>query len=186
MNSEQTGRSRRAVFFDRDGIVNRRRIDDYVRRWEEFEFLPEIFPVLRRAHEAGYAAILITNQRGIARELMSESALHGIHASMQRELEERSGAGFDAIYYCPHASDAGCACRKPAPGMILDAARDHGIDLAHSWMIGDSESDVVAGRAAGCRTILVSPTDVDSVADAVVDSLERAWERIESETSAAR
>lgn len=124
MNSSVLPATRRAVFFDRDGIVNRRRVDDYVKRWEEFEFLPEIFAILPRVHEAGYIAVLVTNQRGIARGLMTEEALGEIHRTMQGRLRERTGAGFDAIYYCPHERDAECDCRKPLPGMLLEAARE--------------------------------------------------------------
>lgn len=175
MNSSELNLLRPAVFFDRDGIVNRRRVDDYVRQWGDFEFLPEIFTILPRAREAGFVAILVTNQRGIARGLMSETALETIHASMQRELARVAGAVFDAIYYCPHERDAGCNCRKPLPGMLLDAARDHALDLEASWMIGDSESDIAAGLAAGCRTILVSDHRGHSVADVVVRTLVQAW-----------
>jgi D-glycero-D-manno-heptose 1,7-bisphosphate phosphatase len=180
MISSELSAPRRAVFFDRDGIVNRRRVDDYVKRWEEFEFLPEIFEILPRVHAAGYVAILVTNQRGIARGLMTEQALDEIHRTMQRQLRERAGAAFDAIYHCPHERDAGCSCRKPMPGMLLDAAREHALDLPSSWMIGDSESDVAAGRAAGCRTILVSDTATTSVADAITATLGEAWAAIEN------
>jgi D-glycero-D-manno-heptose 1,7-bisphosphate phosphatase len=180
MISKELETSHRAVFFDRDGVVNRRRVADYVKEWEEFEFLPEIFDVLPRVHAAGYLAVLVTNQRGIARGLMSEDALAGIHDAMQAELARRASVRFDAIYFCPHERDAGCACRKPLPGMLVDAARDHGIDLGRSWMIGDSESDIEAGRAAGCRTILIAGDGVDSAADIVVGSLEEAWRRIET------
>jgi D-glycero-D-manno-heptose 1,7-bisphosphate phosphatase len=182
MNSNELNASRRAIFFDRDGIVNRRRIDDYVKEWSEFEFLPEIFAVLPRVRKAGYLAILVTNQRGIARGLMSEKSLATIHDAMQRELERRGGAGFDAIYHCPHERDAGCSCRKPLPGMLVDASREHAIDLASSWMIGDSESDIMAGRSAGCRTILVGDATVHSSADAVTATLEEAWTLIERES----
>lgn len=178
MNSNELHNSRRAIFFDRDGIVNRRRFDDYVKSWDEFEFLPAIFDVLPPAIDAGYLAILITNQRGIARGLMSVDDLSAIHDHMQRELEQASGARFDAIYFCPHERDAACDCRKPLPGMLIDAARDFAINLNASWMIGDSESDVAAGRAAGCRTILIANESVDSDADCVVASLEDAWRAI--------
>jgi D-glycero-D-manno-heptose 1,7-bisphosphate phosphatase len=176
MISNDLSTLRRAVFFDRDGVVNRRRVDDYVKAWEEFEFLPEIFSVLPEARAHGYLAVLVTNQRGVARGLMSEESLARIHEAMQSELERASGATFDAIYFCPHERDAGCNCRKPLPGMLLDAARDLAIDLARSWMIGDSESDIAAGRAAGCRTILIG--DGASSADYVVGSVAEAWREI--------
>lgn len=177
MNSDELRTSRRALFFDRDGVVNRRRVDDYVKRWEEFELLDGVADVLRQARAAGFVAILVTNQRGIARGLMTEEDLAAIHEGMQRELA--GAGGFDAIYYCPHERDAGCSCRKPLPGMLFEAASEHDLDLASSWMIGDSESDVAAGRAAGCRTVLIAPAGTDSAATAVVTTIDEAWREIE-------
>src|SRR5207248_5262407 len=111
-----------AIFFDRDGVVNRRRVDDYVKSWEEFEFLPEIFDLPPRVHVAGCLAVLVTNQRGIGRGLMSEEMLDEIHRRMQSTLHDRTGHNFDAIYHCPHDLADGCECRKPLPGMLLHAA----------------------------------------------------------------
>ena len=166
---------RRALFFDRDGIINRRRFDDYVKRWEEFEFLPDIFSVLGDVVAAGYLPVLITNQRGISRGLMTLEDLMSIHEKMQQELLSRAGAQFGGIYYCPHGNDAGCDCRKPLPGMLHRAADDFDIDLAASWMIGDSESDVEAGLAAGCRAALVAPQGTASRAEIVAPTLGEAW-----------
>jgi D-glycero-D-manno-heptose 1,7-bisphosphate phosphatase len=175
----KSGESRPAIFFDRDGVVNRRRVDDYVRTLDDFEFLPEIFEVLPRVRDEGYLAVVVTNQRGIARGLMTENALHEIHRSMQQELVATTGTAFDAIYYCPHERDAGCNCRKPLPGMLLDAARDLDIDMASSWLIGDSESDVEAGIAAGCRTVLIAhDVATRSAAQQIVTSLREAWHYI--------
>jgi D-glycero-D-manno-heptose 1,7-bisphosphate phosphatase len=171
---------RPALFFDRDGIVNRRRLDDYVKSWDEFEFLPEIFEVLAEVVAAGFRTVLITNQRGVSRGLMNLDALHRIHRSMQRELSGLIGSSFDAIYYCPHGKDDGCDCRKPLPGMLLRAAGEHEIDLASSWMIGDSESDVEAGIGAGCRAALVAPFGTPSRATIVAPSLVEAWQAIKA------
>ncbi len=168
----------KALFIDRDGVINKRRMADYVKRTEEFEFLPEIFEVLPLIHAAGYLAIVITNQRGIGRGLMSEADLEEIHRSMQHQLHERTGHGFDAIYHCPHDHADSCACRKPLPGMILQAASRFDIDLASSWMIGDSESDIDAGIAAGCRTVRIHPPGGSTRADLTAESLAGAWERI--------
>jgi D-glycero-D-manno-heptose 1,7-bisphosphate phosphatase len=170
--------NRSAIFLDRDGIVNVRRIDDYVKKPEEFVFLPEIFDVLPDVHRHGRLAVLVTNQRGIAGGMMTEEALAGIHAAMQEELERRTGSRFDAIYYCPHERDAGCDCRKPLPGMLVSAGVELGIDLAASWMIGDSETDIEAGIAAGCRTALVGSESRTTRADLVAPSLTAAWESI--------
>lgn len=165
-----------AIFIDRDGVVNRRRIGDYVKRWEEFEFLPGIFDVLPEIHRLGLLAVLITNQRGIGRGLMSEEDLAEIHASMSRELRERTGHDFDGMYHCPHDRDEGCDCRKPKPGMLVRAAADLEINPKDSWMIGDSESDIEAGIAAGCGgTVRIGSPDTDTSADALVADLKQAW-----------
>ncbi len=164
-----------ALFLDRDGIINRRIVDDYVRRWEDFIFLPDIFEVLPAVHDAGLLAVVVTNQRGIARGLMSERELTDIHERMQGELMERTGHRFDAIYHCPHDREAGCDCRKPRPGMLLQAARDNSIDLAASWMIGDTESDIEAGIAAGCSTALVAPPGTSTRASLLAPTLSAAW-----------
>lgn len=166
---------RRAIFLDRDGVLNVRRVDDYVKRWEEFSFLPGIFQVLPEIHRAGYLAVLVTNQRGIGRGLMELGDLETIHDLMQRELELRSGHRLDAIYFCPHDRDAACDCRKPLPGMLLEAARDLEIDLEGSWMIGDSESDIEAGRAAGARTVKIDPELGATSAEILVADLVAAW-----------
>lgn len=164
-----------AVFIDRDGVVNRRRVADYVKTWQEFQFLPDIFQVLPEIHAAGYRAILITNQQGIAKGLMAEGDLAAIHAHMQDELYRRTGHRFDGIYFCPHGKDDGCNCRKPEPGMLLRAADEHGIQLSCSWMIGDSESDVVAGLRAGCRAIRIGERGTETAAERLVENLAGAW-----------
>lgn len=168
----------KALFIDRDGVINKRRMADYVKRTEEFEFLPEIFEVLPLIHAAGYLAIVITNQRGIGRGLMNEADLEEIHRTMQQQLRERTGHTFDAIYYCPHDHADACACRKPLPGMILQAAARFEIDLERSWMVGDSESDIDAGIAAGCRTARIHPAGGSTRAELSAESLAGAWEQI--------
>jgi len=147
---------RPAVFLDRDGVINRRLPGDYVRRWEDFEFLRGARAGLRLLREAGLLLVVITNQRGIGRGLMSEADLAAVHERMQAALA-RAGAAVDAIFHCPHDSAAGCDCRKPRPGMIEAARRRFGVDLARSWVVGDSLTDLEAGRAAGVRGILVVP-----------------------------
>ncbi len=165
----------RAIFLDRDGVVNRRIVGDYVRDWSTFEFLSDIFSVLPEIRESGYTAVLVTNQRGVARGLMTEEDLAAIHERMQNELASATGHRFDAIYYCPHDSSTGCDCRKPLPGMIVRAALEHDIDIPASWMIGDSESDIEAGAAAGCRTARVMEGDDATTADLHATSLRDAW-----------
>ncbi len=166
------------VFLDRDGIVNARVMDGYVEAWDGFELLPEFPELLRKVRAMGYVAIVITNQRGVARGIMSRQAVDDIHTSLKALLKHDFGLDLLDVMVCPHEKDA-CNCRKPQPRMILDAAEKHGIDLAASWMIGDTESDVEAGRRAGCRTILVSAESGETVATARVSSMRELVRRIE-------
>ncbi len=164
-------------FLDRDGVINRRLPGAYVRHRSEFEFLPRATEALRLLTEAGRRLIIVTNQRGIARGLMTEAELHALHAWMLAELDE-AGAHIAAIYFCPH-DNGECECRKPQPGMLAQAQRDFpDIDLAAAVLIGDSWSDMQAGRQAGCRTMLVSsdpsPEAVALASDGVMPSLYEA------------
>jgi D-glycero-D-manno-heptose 1,7-bisphosphate phosphatase len=168
----------KAIFFDRDGVVNQRRVDDYVKNWEEFHFLPDIFEVLPDVHRAGWTTVLVTNQRGIGRGLMSGADLENVHRRMQEELTRRIGRGFDAIYHCPHDIGDNCDCRKPLPGMLVQAGVDLGLSLPDSWMIGDSESDIRAGLAAGCHTARIIANGETSRAEIIGGSLLEVWERI--------
>jgi D-glycero-D-manno-heptose 1,7-bisphosphate phosphatase len=142
----------RAVFLDRDGVINQEAPDgQYVTRWEDFHLLPGVIEGIAQLNRAGLRAIVVTNQRCVAKGLLTEAELEKLHRQMCEHLA-RAGAKIDAIYYCPHELEPACDCRKPAPGMLLEAARSHGLDLAASWMIGDSDSDIQAGKNAGCRT----------------------------------
>lgn len=143
------------MFFDRDGIVNfPPEAGGYIRCAEDFVVMPAFLEALRISAEHGYDAIVITNQQGVGRALYSEDVLEEIHAKLL-QCVAASGLGILAIYHCPHLAEENCACRKPKPGMILRAATDWQIDLAASWMVGDSLRDVDAGVSAGCRTVLV-------------------------------
>ncbi len=147
--------SKKAVFLDRDGVLNHRLPDGaYVTTWAEFRFCRGVKKALRLLKQEGYLLIVVTNQRGVGRGLMTEEDLSRIHRRMERELE-KSGAPLDAILYCPHDIDAACRCRKPQPGMILEALRRFGIERSGSYIIGDSETDLEAGRAAGLRGLLI-------------------------------
>lgn len=161
---------RKCVFFDRDGIVNRSPGKGYVERWSDFVLEPEFVEVLKRIRSLGYEGVVITNQSGVARGVMSEDAVRDIHARLQEELTKEHGAPLLDILYCPH-SDGQCDCRKPQPGMLLRAASKHSIDLEQSWMIGDQERDIEAGRRAGCRTILVDDSARVTRADFRVGNL---------------
>jgi D-glycero-D-manno-heptose 1,7-bisphosphate phosphatase len=167
---------RRAVFLDRDGVINQKLPEGgYITRWDQVTFLPDSAKAVKRIRDAGFFAVLVTNQRAVAKGFLSEMDLQFLHERMWLELF-REEKGFDAVYYCPHEKNPPCECRKPRPGMLLRAAQDHGIDLARSWMIGDSESDVLAGKTAGCRTIRLCSRQFkcSSSADEVVESLHEA------------
>jgi D-glycero-D-manno-heptose 1,7-bisphosphate phosphatase len=155
----------RCVFFDRDGIVNR--CPDparYVLNVEAFHLLSPFVDALRVVLEKGYKAVIITNQSGVGRGAMTQETLDEIHAHMHRLLEA-DGLGLLDVMVCT-ATDDNHSHRKPNPGMLLEAAERHGLDLPSSWMIGDQERDVVAGKRAGCgHTVLVRKTDKPTVAD---------------------
>lgn len=154
----------KAVFFDRDGIVNKRLIDKYVLNSKQFEFIPEIFDILAKVKAKGYLAIVITNQQGIGKGLMTEEDLAAIHHEMQYELQYKSKVSFDDIYFCGDLKSANSLRRKPNPGMLLEAADAHNIDLPTSIMIGDSKSDTAAANAAGVQSIFVSADEKDDAA----------------------
>ncbi len=146
----------KVVFLDRDGVINKKaREHDYIKSWREFEFLPEAITALKLLIEKGYDIFIITNQRGIARKLMTLGTVNNIHHLMQVELAKHNVSITD-IYVCPHDYADDCTCRKPKPGMIFRAAKDHGIELGNSICIGDSDSDIIAGTNAGCTSYLVS------------------------------
>lgn len=145
----------KAIFLDRDGTINVEK--DYLINPADLVLLPGAGEALRRGQEAGFLLIVVTNQSGVARGYFTASAVEDLHDHLQNELFS-FGVRIDAFYLCPHHPEHGdgpCHCRKGEPGMLLQAARDHRIDLAASWMIGDKLSDVEAGINAGCRSILV-------------------------------
>lgn len=148
---------KKVVFLDRDGVINKKAPEnDYVKNWSEFVFLPGAIEALKLLTQNGYDIHIITNQRGIARGMMSERDLKVIHEKLKDELEKHD-TKIRQIYYCPHAEDDGCDCRKPKPGMLFQAAGEHDFDLTKADFIGDDERDLQAGDAAGCKTILVEP-----------------------------
>lgn len=152
----------RAVFLDRDGVINQRPPEgEYITRWEDFHILPGVAAGIALLNHAGFSVIVVTNQRCVAKGLMTEADLQKMHERMTDVLA-RAGAKIDATFYCPHEIEPHCDCRKPAPGMLLSSARLRGIDLRTSWMIGDSDNDVEAGVNAGCKTARVIATDATS------------------------
>lgn len=157
----------KAVFLDRDGTINK--YVGFLRDIDEFELLPGVAEAVKLINASGYLAIVVTNQPVIARGEVTVPQLQEIHNKMETLLGAE-GAYLDAIYYCPHHPHKGyegevpelkfdCDCRKPKPGMLLKAAEEFNIDLSQSWMIGDGENDIKAGKAAGCRTVLIGADD---------------------------
>lgn len=148
----------RAVFLDRDGTINMEK--EYLYRIDEFEFVPGAPEAIRRLNEAGFVVVVVTNQSGVGRGYYTEDDVETLHRFISRELE-RHGAHVDAWMYCPHlppgkgSYSLACSCRKPLPGMLLEAAGRFNIDLKRSIMIGDKCVDMEAAVAAGCRPILV-------------------------------
>lgn len=154
---------RPTVFLDRDGVLNKKPTQArYVRNWEEFEWLPGTREALRLFAEAGYRVVVISNQAGISRGVMSEEDVQTIHRRM-REEATAAGGRIDAVYYCPHGGDDDCTCRKPKPGMLLQAQREFALDLSRVIFIGDDERDGQTSASAGCRWIQV--TEVISLLD---------------------
>ena len=143
-----------AVFLDRDGVIN---VDHgYVSTWERFEFLPGVPDALRALQDAGYLLIVVSNQSGIGRGYYCEADVESLNQVIAQHLGSTVGVTLSGFYHCPHHPTEAegefrrqCDCRKPAPGMIRQAVLDHGIDLKTSLLVGDKDSDIEAGRAAG-------------------------------------
>lgn len=145
-----------AIFLDRDGVINQKPPDGtYVASVNELHFLPGAIDAVARLSQSGYSIFIVTNQRGIARGLMTQRDLDEIHLLLHRAVL-RCGGRIQKIYVCTHDHQEKCQCRKPNPGMLLQAQLEYGVDLKSSWMIGDSPSDLSAGRQAGCRTAIVN------------------------------
>ena len=143
----------RAAFLDRDGTIARD--VHYCRRPEDFEILPTVPEAIRLLNENSFKVIIITNQSGIARGYFTEETLARIHQKMKEELAQ-SGVKIDAIYYCPHHPDDNCECRKPETALFLKAAKELDIDFSSSFVVGDMQMDIDAGRALGTKTVLVT------------------------------
>jgi D-glycero-D-manno-heptose 1,7-bisphosphate phosphatase len=143
---------RRAAFLDRDGTIGEEL--GYVNHIDRFQIFPFAAEAIRQLNQAEIPVIVVTNQSGIARNIFPESLVHEVHKKMVAELA-KGGAWIDAIYFCPHKTEDACECRKPNPGLLLRAAREHALDLPASWVVGDRYADLEMGHAAGARGILV-------------------------------
>lgn len=144
-----------AIFLDRDGtlMVDKHYLNDA----KKIEYLPGVFEALKTLQTIGFRLIVVTNQSGVARGIISLEQLQAIHDKMTHDFAQ-AGVHFDAIYFSPHAADSHHPTRKPNPGMLLEGQRQFAIDMKKSWMIGDSPADIEAGQRAGTRTILLRPT----------------------------
>lgn len=159
----------KAIFLDRDGTINK--YVGFLRDINDFDLIEGVAKAIKKINESGYLVIVVTNQPVIARGEITEVELQKIHNKMETLLGEE-GAYLDAIYVCPHHPDKGyvgevadlkidCECRKPKPGMLLNAAKDYNVDLGQSWMIGDSLSDIIAGKRAGCKTAFLGKEEIE-------------------------
>ncbi len=145
--------STRAILLDRDGVLDRDRVD-YVKNADELVMIDGVPEAVAALGAAGYTVLVVTNQSCVGKGILPMEGVRAIHELIQRELSV-AGGRVDAFYICPHAPDHGCDCRKPAPGLMLQAQRDWGFDPAETWLVGDATRDILAGQAAGCRTALV-------------------------------
>ena len=141
------------VILDRDGTINHDS-DNYIKSPAEWRPIDGSLEAIARLTQAGYRVVVATNQSGIARGLFDSATLIAIHAMVQRAVA-LAGGRIDAFFFCPHAADSACACRKPKPGMLLEIARRFNVSLADVCMVGDAQRDVEAAAAAGARPVLV-------------------------------
>lgn len=194
-DSGRTSVRKRAVFLDRDGTIM---IDTgYCHEPDKVQLIHGAHEGLRLMADAGFLLAIVTNQSGLARGYFTERELCAVNSRLRQELQFH-GADFDVLFYCPHHPDDGCNCRKPRPGLILQAASDYNLDLPSSFTIGDKESDVQAGHLARTRTILVSQkpgtsrfanflvTDLVEAAHIVINNAEKVTNRAPEETCACR
>ena len=168
--------SKKAIFLDRDGVVNKE--VNYLFKIEDFEFIDGIFDACLYFQNLGYAIIIVTNQSGIARKYYTESDYQIVTKWMLRQFED-NGIEILNVFHCPHGPDSTCDCRKPKPGMFLKAKEQHNTDMEKSWLIGDKEVDVIAANAAGIEnTILVRSghriDESNSNARFILDSIQQS------------
>ncbi len=173
-----------AIFLDRDGTINVEK--NYLYRFEDWEWISGAQAAIAKLNEAGFLVVVVSNQAGVARGLYTEQDVIRLHEQVVVDLNS-SGGNIDAFYYCPHHPEHGdnrdCDCRKPRPGMLLEAAKVHNINLSKSWIIGDRGIDIKAGQLAGVSTILVRTgygedesgraSGAIFVADSLCDAIER-------------
>jgi len=145
---------KKAVFFDRDGVLNKEK-KNYVKTIEELEIFPNIIEPIKKLTNYGFVIIVITNQSAINRGFTTHKNVDEIHLILQNYLKQ-NGTKIDGFYYCPHIPDENCICRKPKPGLFFKAADEFKLNLELSWMIGDNDTDIQAAISAGCKAIKIS------------------------------
>jgi histidinol-phosphate phosphatase family protein len=161
--------SYKAVFLDRDGVINKERTD-YVKTVNELVILDDIINPIKKLKDNGFLVVVISNQSAINRGLTSHQNVENIHSAIQMYLQ-KNGTQIDAFYYCPHRPDEHCECRKPKPGLLIKAINDLKIDVKSSWMIGDRDSDMEAAKLVGCKAIkITSNSRFNSAVQSILNS----------------
>ena len=174
--------NRAAVFLDRDGVLIAN-VDSYVRTLADVRFLPGVFDALLRLAESAYAIVIVSNQSAVGRGLMTAESARDINDRVVAEIAA-AGGRIDAAYLCLHSPVDACSCRKPAPGLLLQAEAELGLNLAESYLVGDAASDIAAARAAGARGILVR-TGRGEIQETLLDARDGAGTPIVRDLGAA-
>ncbi|MDX1959131.1 MAG: HAD family hydrolase [Leptospiraceae bacterium] len=168
------------IFLDRDGVINKRNLEGYILRWEDFEFEVGVISFLKEIKRRGYYPIIITNQQCIGKKILTKEALDEIHSKMNIYLKKYNAEFFD-IFVCPHLEKDECECRKPKPGLLFQARDKHQIQLQNTFFIGDSITDIQAGNHANSKTILLNTNynqnfrdlvRIDLICDSLLDILD--------------
>mgnify|MGYP001090538429 CR=1 FL=1 len=148
---------RKAIFLDRDGVINEER-KDYVKNVKEFKIKSDVGKTIKILKDHGFLVIIITNQSAINRKILSVQKLNEIHDYFNNYLKKYN-TFVDGIYFCPHTPNENCECRKPKPGLLLKAKKDFDMLFKDSWMIGDSQTDIEVAKTVGCNSILLASND---------------------------
>ena len=172
---------KKAIFFDRDGIVNKRVFDGYVKNINEFEFENYFFELFELINQLGFISILVTNQQCVDKGIITVNELNEIHNFMQKKLLESTNYCFTEIYFCPDLADSGSKYRKPEVGMFIDAINKYDIDVEKSWTVGDAITDVQAGKKVKTNTILVGNFKDVSEADYIFETVKDVFNFLKSE-----
>lgn len=174
---------KKAVFLDRDGVINEVLSDrvKFVNKPSDLYFLPGVSEAIKKLNGFFDFVFVVTNQGGVGLGFMKESQLHKIHETMMERLKKK-GAVIQEVAYCPHKPKAGCACRKPKPKLILDLGEKYDIDLSKSYMVGDTDTDIIAGKKAGTNGVFLGKSD--PLADAVFPDLLSAADWIIADSTA--